>query len=72
MKNRSFVMKEKVFQFIKDFIEKRGYSPTIKEIANNFNWKAHSSAYSYLIQLAIDSKIDWGKHKTRSISTIKR
>lgn len=60
----------KVFNFIKDFIEKNKFSPSIREINEHFNWHSSSSAYYHLLKLAIDGKIIWEQNKARTIRLV--
>lgn len=49
--------REKIYQFIVDYISKNGYAPTIKEICNGVNLKSTSSGHDYLVQLELEGKI---------------
>jgi len=71
IKQRNQQKHNEVFEFIKNFIKEKKHSPTIREVCDHFDWESSSTAYYYLIKLAIDGKIDWDKRKARTIRILK-
>lgn len=64
MKNKT---KEKVYSFILQYIEKSGYAPSIREIAEGINLKSTSSVHSQLRKLEEEGKIEMRKNSPRAI-----
>lgn len=64
MKNKT---KEKVCSFILQYIEKSGYAPSIREIAEGINLKSTSSVHSQLRKLEEEGKIEMRKNSPRAI-----
>lgn len=63
--------KEKeILDIIKDFINKNGYSPTIREIGGIAKLKSPSTVYSHLINLRKKGYINYMDGKMRTISVM--
>ena len=61
---------DQAYEFIKDYIDKKDYPPTIREIANAINVKSTSTISYYLKKLEEKSKIVKGSYKNRSIQLV--
>ncbi|MCM1048685.1 MAG: LexA repressor [Clostridiales bacterium] len=62
--------RERVYNFIVEFIKKNGYSPSIKEICDGTGLKSTASVYNHLLMLQILGKIDMKENIPRSIRVI--
>ena len=59
-------MRDAILQFIKDFIAKNGYPPTLTEIGTQYGIAKSNVSY-HLNALRADGKIDWHSNKARTI-----
>lgn len=59
-----------VLDYIKRFIAKKGYSPTIREIALALNFKSPSSVQTHLKSLSLNGLIKMDKLKSRTIELL--
>lgn len=57
-----------VFDFLKDFIEENGYSPSENEIQKHFGWKSRNVVGGKLQALEIKKYISRIPNKCRSIT----
>lgn len=57
----------RTFEYIKRFIEKNGYSPSIREIADGTNCKSVETIFTHLRVLREQNKIDFIDGKARTI-----
>lgn len=57
---------EMTYQFIKEFLKKNGYSPSIREIANNTN-RSTDTIFNHIYILKEKGKIDFIEGKARTI-----
>lgn len=57
----------KVLRFIRDYIKKKGYSPTNDEIKEAVGLKSKPMVNHYLNQLELQGKINRNKYKHRNI-----
>lgn len=64
--------KEKVYDFIKDFIDKKGYSPTLDEICQEVGIRSKATVSYNLAWLKAEGKLDWEFNKARTIRLIER
>ncbi len=62
----------KTLEFIKDFLEKNGYPPTVREICNNVGFKSTASAQYYLDKLEEQGEIRKGDNKNRAIEIVNK
>lgn len=61
--------KEKeIIVFIKGFIEEKGYSPTVREIAKGVNLSSTSSVYFYLSRLREVGHINYIDSSPRTVT----
>jgi repressor LexA len=58
---------DEAYQYIKDYINEKGFPPTIREIAESLNIKSTSTVAYYLRKLEMQNKIVKGNYKNRSI-----
>ena len=63
---------QKVYEFTVDFINKNGYSPSIREICEKCDIKSTSSAFSYVERLKNDGLLVKSPLKKRALSTKER
>ncbi len=61
---------DQAYEFIKDYIDKRDYPPTIREIANAIDVKSTSTIAYYLRRLEENNKIVKGSYKNRAIQLV--
>ena len=61
---------DQAYEFIKDYIDKRDYPPTIREIADAIDVKSTSTIAYYLRKMEENNKIVKGSYKNRSIQLI--
>ena len=57
-----------VYQFIKQYITKNGYSPSVREICSNCGIKSTATAYQYLNRLSEQGLINKAGNKKRAVS----
>lgn len=62
---------EKVYEVIKDFINKKGYSPTIREIGDMIGLRSPGTIYVHLERIKEKGYITYEKGKNRTIRIIK-
>ena len=62
--------RERVYSFLVDFIQKNGYSPTVREICVGTGLRSTSSVYAHLLKLEDEGKIEMKKKSTRAIKVI--
>lgn len=62
-------MRDAILQFIKDFIAKNGYPPTLAEIGTEYGIVKSDVSY-HLNILRTDGKIDWHSNKARTIKVL--
>ena len=62
--------RERVYNFIVEFIKKNGYAPSVREICVGTDLKSTASVYSHLLKLEDEGKIEMKKKSTRAIKVI--
>lgn len=62
--------KEKVYDFIVEFIKKNGYPPSVREICQGTNMSSTSSVYACLLKLKDERKIEMKEKLTRAIKVV--
>lgn len=60
--------KQKVYEFLLQYIEDKGYSPTMQEICDATGIRSKSTASYYLNWLKADGIIDFVPNSTRTIT----
>lgn len=61
-----------IVNFIEQFIEKNGYSPSVREIGAAVGFKSSSTVFGYLKKLAQENKIHMNADKTRTVQVAKK
>jgi SOS-response transcriptional repressor LexA len=62
---------EIIYEFVRAYIEKHGYGPTQREIANGC-YLNRATVYFHLLMLEMDGRIAREPGKARSITLVKR
>ncbi|MDE7192042.1 MAG: transcriptional repressor LexA [Clostridia bacterium] len=62
----------KTLEFIKSFVDKNGYPPTVREICNSVGFKSTASAQYYLDKLEDQGEIRKGNNKNRAIELVNK
>lgn len=62
--------KERVYNFIVEFIKKNGYSPSIREMCQGTNLSSTSSVHACLLKLKDDGKIEIKEKSIRAIKVV--
>lgn len=63
-------MKEKIYDFIVDFMTSKGYSPSICEIGDAVGLSSTSSVFNQLMNLQDEGLIKMQNCKSRTISLV--
>ncbi len=61
-----------ILDFIEDFMEERGYSPSLEEIAAHFGLSSVATVHKHLTALETRGAIQRGHNQSRSISLVER
>lgn len=61
----------KMLSIIKTFIEKNGYSPTVREIQKEANLKSIATVHEHIQRLEAKGYITYVKNKSRTIRILK-
>ena len=70
LKKHGEELRERICQFIIDYIVENGYPPTVKEISASVGLKSVSSVLSHLAQLEIEGRIQTKPYSPRAIKII--
>lgn len=70
MENQKSTNKKKIYRFIKQYINDKGYSPSIREICVGVGFKSTSSVHGYLQEFEKKGFIKRGPTKARTIKII--
>lgn len=62
--------RERVYNFIVEFIKNNGYAPSVREICTGINLSSTSRVYAHLLKLEDEGKIQMKKKSTRAIKVI--
>ena len=62
--------RERVYNFIVEFIKKNAYAPSIREICIGTDLRSTSSVYAHLLKLEDEGKIQMRRKSTRVIKVI--
>lgn len=62
--------RERVYNFLVDYIMENGYAPSVREICAGTNLSSTSSVYAHLLKLEDEGKIQMKKKSTSSIKVI--
>lgn len=63
---------KEIFDYLKSFIEKKGYSPTVEEIRKHFKLSANSTVHEHLQTLEEKGVINKNEHQARSIDIVQK
>ena len=63
---------KEILEIIKNFIEEKGYSPTVREICRLANFKSTSSVHAYIKRLKANGHLTSGVDMARSIVVINK
>jgi SOS-response transcriptional repressors (RecA-mediated autopeptidases) len=62
--------RERVYNFIVEFIKNNGYAPSVREICVGTDLSSTSSVYAHLLKLEDEGKIEMKRKSTRAIKVI--
>ncbi len=62
--------RERVYNFIVEFMKKNGYAPSVREICTGTDLSSTSSVYMHLLMLEDEGKIQMKKKSTRAIKVM--
>ncbi len=62
--------RERVYNFIVEFIKENGYSPSVREICVGTNLSSTASVYECLMMLKMMGKIEMKENTSRAIKVI--
>ncbi len=62
--------RERVYNFLVEFIEKNGYAPSIREICAGTYLSSTASVYSHLLALKDEGKIEMKPNSPRAIKLV--
>ena len=71
-KEQGIELRERICQYISNYINDIGYAPTVREIGKAVGLKSSSSVYSHLTQLEIEGRIETKPNSPRTIRIIKK
>ncbi|MCI5587585.1 MAG: hypothetical protein MR384_06855 [Lachnospiraceae bacterium] len=71
LKEHGIELRERMCQFISEYISNMGYPPTIREIGKAVGLKSSSSVHSHLTQLEIEGRIETKPYCPRAIRVIR-
>ena len=63
-------MREKIYNFIVNFMTNKGYSPSIREIGDAVGLSSTSSVFNQLMNLQDEGLIEMQNGKSRTISLV--
>ncbi len=62
--------RERVYNFIVEFMKKNGYAPSVREICTGTNLSSTSNVYMHLLKLEEEGRIEMKRKSTRAIKVI--
>ena len=62
--------RERVYNFIVEFIKNNGYAPSVREICTGTDLSSTSSVYMHLLKLEDEGKIQVKRKSTRAIKVV--
>lgn len=65
IKHKRGTGRERVYNFIVEFIKNNGYAPSVREICVGTNLSSTSSVYMHLLKLEDEGKIQMKRQSTR-------
>lgn len=69
-KQAKVTSRERIYNFLVDFIKKNGYSPSIREICAGTYLSSTTSVYNHLETLKLMGMIDMKENTSRSIRLV--
>ena len=72
LKEHGIKLREQIYQYISNYINDMGYSPTVREIGKAVGLKSSSSVHSHLTQLEIEGRIETKPNSPRTIRIIEK
>lgn len=70
IKNRILDLEMKIFQEIKNYILKRGHSPSVRELTKIAGIPSTATTYAYMVRLQKKGMIDWEPKECRTLKII--
>lgn len=70
IKHRRGTGRERVYNFIVEFIKNNGYAPSVREICTGTDLSSTSSVYMHLLKLEDEGKIQVKRKSTRAIKLV--
>ena len=70
MERKEIIMREKIYNFIVNFMTENGYSPSIREIGDAVGLSSTSSVFNHLMNLQDEGLIKMQNRKSRTISLV--
>ena len=70
IKHRRGTGRERVYNFIVEFIKNNGYAPSVREICAGTDLSSTSSVYMHLLKLEDEGKIQVKRKSTRAIKLV--
>jgi repressor LexA len=61
-----------IFNFIKEFMEKHKFSPSVREITKASPLKSQNTVHNYLVKLKEKGVINWDSKSPRTIRILKK
>jgi repressor LexA len=62
--------RERMYNFIIEFIKNNGYAPSVREICTGTDLSSTSSVYMHLLKLEEEGRIEMKRKSTRAIKVI--
>lgn len=62
-------IQKKVRNWIRSFIKRKGYAPTVRQISGHFNW-SQNGAQGHLDRLRAKGAVEWDDGKARTLRVL--
>ena len=62
--------RERVYNFLVDFIKKNGFAPSVREISIGIGLNSTSSVHSHLLKLEEEGRIEMKRNSPRAIKLV--
>lgn len=62
--------RQRVYDFLVEFMIKNGYAPSVREITDGVGLKSTSSVYAHLVHLETEGQIETKPHSPRAIKVV--
>lgn len=70
IRHKGNMSRERIYNFILDYISKNGFAPSVREIADGTGFSSTSSVYRHLLDLEGEGKIQMKRKTTRAIKVV--